>query len=141
MVALDWKPDNRKLSQFGWISLIGFGLIGAFVGWKFGFFAEQKWLVPGIFWGIGGLSAILALIFPAGLRPLYWVLMGISAVIGPIISTTVLLVIFLLIFTPVALFFRLVGRDALHRKLEPEAESYWIDAKPMPEAKRYFRQY
>ena len=35
--------------------------------------------------------------------------------------------LFFLVFTPVALILRLVGRDAMHRKLDPQAGSYRVD--------------
>lgn len=141
MVDINWKPDTRQLRQFGWISLVGFGIIGAAVGYKFGHFENQTWTVPGILWGIAGLSAILAVIWPGGLRPLYWGLMCISAIIGPIVSTVALLLIFLLVFTPLALWFKIIGRDELRRKLDPNAESYWVDAPPTPKPASYFRQF
>jgi hypothetical protein len=45
------------------------------------------------------------------------------------------------LFTPIAMVFRLVGRDTMKRKFEPESESYWIERTgEMPVANR-FKQY
>lgn len=141
MTEVDWNPDQKKLKQFGIISLFGFGVIGAVLGWRFGWFTEGKWLVPSILWGIGIVSAILAFIQPVLLKPLYWLLTAISAVIGPIIATVIMGAIYLLVFVPLGMIFRLKGRDELHRKILPDAPTYWSEKPPAQEATRYFRQY
>ena len=141
MIDIDWKPDQKKLKQFGIISLFGFGVIGAVLGWRFGWFAEGKWLVPGILWGIGVVSAILAFIQPALLKPTYLILTAISSVIGPIVAAVILGAVFLLVFLPLGIIFRLMGRDELHRKILPDAPSYWGEKPPIQESTRYFRQY
>lgn len=141
MIDIDWKPDQKKLKQFGIISLFGFGVIGAVLGWRFGWFAEGKWLAPGILWGIGVVSAILAFIQPALLKPTYLILTAISSVIGPIVAVIILGAVFLLVFLPLGIIFRLMGRDELHRKILPDAPSYWGEKPPIQESTRYFRQY
>lgn len=141
MIELDWKPDERKLRQFGWISLAGFGLIGGLMGWRFGWFAEGRWLVPGILWSVGVVSALLAALRPSWLRPLYLVLTAFSAVVGPPISLIAMLVIFAVAFVPIGLFFRLMGRDELRLKLDRAASSYWSPKPGKPAPSQYFRQH
>jgi len=141
MTDIDWKPDQKKLKQFGIISLFGFGAIGAILGFRLGWFANDEWLIPGILWGIGVVSAILAFVQPALLKPTYLILTAISAVIGPIVATVILGAVFLLVFLPIGMIFRLMGRDELHRKTLPDAPSYWGDKPPSQDSTRYFRQY
>jgi hypothetical protein len=43
--------------------------------------------------------------------------------------------------TPVALFFRLTGRDPLRRQLDPSAPSYWTAKEQPQDMRRYLRQY
>ena len=38
-------------------------------------------------------------------------------------------IVFFLVFTPMALVLKLLGKDAMRRKLDPQAESYRIDNK------------
>ncbi len=141
MIAIDWNPDESKLRQFGWISLGGFTFLGIIIGLKFGHFSTHSYAVPAVLWTIGLASALLALTKAQWLRPLYMVLMGFSAVVGPIMATIVLGLIFFLVFTPVSLLFRLIGRDELHRRIDHAAITYWATpAAPQP-ASRYFRQY
>jgi hypothetical protein len=141
MAPIDWRPDETKLKQFGWFALPGFGLIGAALGWRLGCFAAGEWLVPMILWGTGVLSAILAFLRPRWLLPLYLVLSAISAVIGPVVATVVMGVIFLLVFVPLGWIFRLRGRDELRLKPDPGATTYWETTPPPVPAKRYFRQF
>ena len=141
MITVDFNPDEKKLKEFGFFSLGGFFLIGLILGLKFRWIQEGEWLVPGILWSIAVLSALLALVAPKLLKPSYLLLTAISAVIGPVIATIIMGLIFLLIFFPLGLIFRLRKRDELHLKLSRDIESYW---EPRPEAQppeRYFRQY
>lgn len=141
MIAVDFNPNEKKLKEFGFFSLGGFFLIGLILGLKFRWIQEGEWLVPAILWGIAVLSALLALVAPKLLKPSYLLLTAISAVIGPVISTIIMGLIFLLIFFPLGLVFKLMNRDELHLKLSPEINTYW-EAKPQAqEPGRYFRQF
>jgi hypothetical protein len=52
-----------------------------------------------------------------------------------------MLLMFYLLITPIALILRLRGRDPLNRKPAPGRSSWWL-AKPSPQDVRsYFRQY
>ena len=141
MVKPDWNPDRRKLREFGWISLAGFAVIGLVLGWKFDWIRNGEWLVPGIFFGLGLLSAVVAMIEPLLLKPSYWLLTAIAAVIGPIVATLVLGLIFFLMFLPIGLVFAIRGRDELRLKRDRQARSYWLPADPGQAPARYFRQY
>ena len=56
--------------------------------------------------------------------------------VGPVIT-----LVFFGLFAPVGLIFRLIRRDALHRKFEPEAPTYWVPRPKITDPKRYFRQF
>ena len=47
--------------------------------------------------------------------------------IGFVLSLVVMRLIYYLVFTPMALWFRLRGRDAMERTLLPDADTYWTD--------------
>ena len=53
----------------------------------------------------------------------------------------VLYFLFFFMLTPVGLFFRLTGKDPLHRRFDPEASSYWTDPRPRRGKESYFRQF
>ena len=47
---------------------------------------------------------------------------------------------YFLLLTPIALLFRLIGRDPLHRRFDRGESSYWAPRKPTASLDRYFHQ-
>jgi hypothetical protein len=142
MLEIDWQPDARRLRQFGLASL-GAGLLLAGVALMRGglatLAAAESWrvVVPLAF---GIVSALLALLRPRWLKPLYLGLTALTWPIGWCVSLLVLLLLFFALFLPVALVFRLLGRDAMRRRYDPSASSYWIERPPASPPASYFRQ-
>ena len=52
--------------------------------------------------------------------------LALSMILGAIVSTILLTVLFYLVVTPIGLLAQVTGKDFLSRKLEPGAASYWI---------------
>ena len=67
--------------------------------------------------------------------------MLIAAPIGIVVSFLAMSLIFYGMVTPLALLFRLTGRDKLNKSPDPSLESYWHvrDQQPTPES--YLKQY
>jgi hypothetical protein len=84
---------------------------------------------------------LLGLIKPAALRWLFVTWMVLAFPIGWLVSQIMLLLMFYLLITPVALLFRLQGRDPLARKPAPERTSFWSPKKVPDDVRSYFRQY
>jgi len=77
-------------------------------------------------WALIACGISLALLaFPRVITPVYrlWIVLGEG--IGFVISRTILAILFFGIFTPVALVFRLIGRDVLAQKPDKSAPSYF----------------
>jgi hypothetical protein len=45
------------------------------------------------------------------------------------------------VITPVALLFRLLGRDALQRRFQPQTDTYWRPKPGATDVHSYFRQF
>jgi hypothetical protein len=58
-----------------------------------------------------------------------------------VVSQLVLLLMFFLVITPVALFLRLRGRDVLHLKRPSEGVSLWKQRPARTEPGRYLKQF
>lgn len=112
------NPTSRDLREFGWVILIGFGLIGWAALYK-GHAAGAAWI-----WKISGAVGLWTLLFPSLAKPFYRAWMGLGAAIGAVTSRIVLAVIFYGLLTPLALFFRWRRRDALRLK-RPAGSTYW----------------
>lgn len=133
---LNLKPTERMLREFGIIALFGFGIIGAFLGWKW-----EVWKLSYVLWAIGAVSAVLALVQPKFLLPLFVVLMAVAFPIGFVISNVLLVILYFGLFTPFSLVFRLIGRDTMKRRFEPDAKSYWIDRTDEKPVAQRFKQF
>ena len=86
---------------------------------------------------VGGLG----LARPMAVRWLFLIAMIVAFPIGWVLSLLMLLIMYYGILTPVAVLFRLRGRDLLGRKPAPGRTSFWV-ARQMPgDIRRYFKQY
>lgn len=145
LVQLNLRPDAKQLRQFGFIALGAFAVLGAVVLWRGGLFGldfgRAARPVAHALWGLGGLSALFSLVLPRANLPLFTALMVVTFPIGIVVSHVVLALLFFGVLTPVALVFRLIGRDPLMRRFEPERESYWIDLPEPRDTENYFRQF
>jgi hypothetical protein len=140
---INWKPQETDLKKFAVSLLIGFPVIAIF-------FFLFKWLSakalpePGFYLWLAAIGAgvgLVCLLIPMIARPLYYVWYTLAACIGIVLANLLFCLLFYALFTPLGLFMRLFGRDALRLKNNPETATYWREAPPTPPAKQYFRQF
>ena len=53
----------------------------------------------------------------------------------------ILAAVYFLMFTPLALIFKLIGRDALQRRLDPRSNTYWQIRATRTDPAAYYRQF
>jgi hypothetical protein len=128
------QPTPRMLRQFAGIWLVFFG----------GLAVWQGVVRDNAAWGlILGIVAVtfgpLGLVKPAAIRPIFAAWMGVALVIGAVVSRLILAALFYLVFTPVGLLFRLIGRDEL-RLRRIDTESYWTEKERPRDVRSYLRQ-
>ena len=88
--------------------------------------------------GIGIVLMVLGATIPRVLKPVYLGWMGVAVVIGSVVTPVILTIFFFLVLTPVGLLFRLLGRDALTRKIDRGASTYWLKKEyPIADRSRY----
>ena len=141
-VKIDWNPPDRQLRQFGWISLVAFPLL---VWLWTGRPVREGWTpavgyAVGIAAAIGVLFALFAVVKPRLLRPVFVGLCVVFWPVGVAVGEVLFAAVFFLLVTPVALFFKLIGRDALERRIDKSARTYWKPRKPPGGPESYFRQ-
>jgi len=134
VVSINWNPDAAGYRSFGRAVFVGFTLIGLVLWWMWGTTGHLPWFI-----GVSGAVYALTLIAPRASRPLYVVWMGIAFVMGTIISTILLALIYWVLFGFVALCFRLKGRDRL--RLRGPGGSTWVTHPGVPARERYERQF
>ncbi len=117
-------------SQVSAQELRKFGLIfGGLVIGLFGLLIPL--LASGLFqklwpWYLGGGVILLALVSPPMLKPLYLAWMKFGDVAGWVNTRIILFLLFFVVVFPVGLVMKIFGFDPLHRKAEPDAESYRV---------------
>ena len=132
LIDANWKPTDRQLRQFGVICLIALPLVGYMWG--------AGTLVIGILAAVGLILAVTGIVVPRAVKPVFLALMIITVPIGIVIGELAMLLIYFGVFLPMGLVFRLLKRDALQRKFDRHATTYW-QAKSQPtSAARYYRQ-
>lgn len=136
LIEIDWSPGRRQLRVFGLSALAAsIVLAGVFV-WLWGL--AIVWAVVAL--ATGAAILLLSLAWPGAARIVYVALSAIGLPVGFVVSFVLLAVFYFLLLTPVALLFRLIGRDSLHRRFDRAADSYWIARKPTAGLDRYFHQ-
>lgn len=115
---VNWNPSRKELRNFGLVLLIGFGVIG-FLTYRSG----RHGLAEGLWIGSAAV-ALLSCAAPVLARPFYVIWMSVGAAIGFVMSRVVMTIIFFVVITPVAIVFRLKGRDALGLR-KSSGVGYW----------------
>ncbi len=116
--------SKKALRSFGWVVGGVLLVIAAVVGWRNDFALTTAAYVLG---GIGGTLVVLGLAVPVVLKPIYRVWMALAVVLGFIMTRVILSVVYYLVMTPIGLAMRLFGKDPMHRRIDPDAASYWIE--------------
>ena len=127
-------PKPKTLRQFAGLWLLCFGGLAAWRAWHGVMDARTETL--------GMMAAViggLGLARPAAIRWIYSGWMILAFPIGWIVSRLMVMLLFYVLFTPIALVFRLMGRDALHLR-RAQAASYWTPKAQPADVKDYFRQ-
>lgn len=126
---------NKKLRTFGIALMVFLGLIG-YSQFKKGHIDLSYW-----YWGIGVTYAFLSLAVPVVTKPVYRGAMFLAYILGWINTRLILGILYYVIFTPLALIFRLIRRDALDRKWDKNATSYWKIQAPHQGKEQYLKQF
>jgi hypothetical protein len=117
------RVNAKELRQFGLL----FGLLlmlffGLLLPWLWGRpWPQWPWLAGGALW-------LWALVLPRTIYYPYRGWMAVGAVLGWINTRILMSIVFNLVVLPTGLVLRLMGRDPLHRRLDPGAESYRVPA-------------
>ena len=137
IAEINWNPTTRDLKQFGMIWLPAFLML---VGAMTFYFAESTSAAVAL--GALALTAgVIGYLRPGAIRPIFVGMMGVTFPIGWVVSHAIFLFIFYFVVTPIGLLMRLAGRDALERKLDRTASTYWHPYQQETSRARYLRQF
>jgi len=137
LVEMNWHPDHRQCRQFGWGALVMLPLISLVLYWT-GRLPQGWAFVPA---GVGVVIFALSRISDSLVRPIYVGLTLLGLPIGWVMSYVILAVFYFGILTPLALVFKIIGRDAMCRRLDKTAKTYWVPHRPAASMRQYFNQF
>jgi Na+/proline symporter len=135
IIEINKNPSRRELTVFGLLFFVFTGVVGAGLYFRSGNHEAGRAV-----WIAGALLTALYFLIPAVRRPFYLGWLYVTFPIGFVLSHIILGAVYYLVFTPIGLLMRLTGHDPMQRKLDPAAESYWVEHDPHDDPKRYFRQ-
>jgi hypothetical protein len=125
--TVNTNPDKQELRKFGLVFATAMVLIfGLFFPWLL----ERPW--PTWPWIVAAAFAVPALLFPQVLKHVFLLWMKIGHALGWINSRIILGILFFLMFAPVALVLRLLGKDMLKQRLDASATTYRIASEQLP---------
>jgi hypothetical protein len=120
------QPEPAKGGSdraFGVVFTVVFAIVGL---WPVTGGGPPRW------WSLGmaALFLVAALARPVLLAPLNRLWTRFGGLLHRITNPVIMGLVFYLAVTPTALIMRCMGKDLLHRKLDRDAESYWIERRP-----------
>ncbi len=129
---------QHKIPELGKKGLREFGLLFGVVfvvifGLFFPWLLEREW--PAWPWIVAAPFWLLALIYPMWLRVVYRLWMRFGLLASRVMTPLVLGIVFFVMISPMALIMRLMGKDPMHRALDPEQESYRVKSTRSPREK------
>ena len=112
------KGTRENLRKFAITVTVVLAVIGVVLLWKNRAGYQYLWIV-----------AVLLIVcdwaVPAILKPLYFVWMAFAALLGWIMTRVILGILFYIIFTPIGVIGRLLGKRFLDLRWKAAADSYW----------------
>lgn len=114
-------PGSNR--SFG-IVMAGAFLLLALVNWWHGG-PSWSWTA-----GLAGLFLTVAWLYPAALRPLNWIWYRFGLLLHKLVSPVIMALLFYVTIVPIGLVMRVLGKDMMRLKRDPEHGSYWIVREP-----------
>jgi len=136
VVDINWNPSRKELKLFAVLQVVFFVIAGTILVDKGG-----SSTVSAVIVGVSAVLGIAGWFQPAIVRPVYVGWMVAVFPIGCFVSYLILAAVFYLLFTPIGLIMKLVGKDPLQRKFDRTAKTYWQPRATPSDSSRYFRQF
>ena len=141
MIDIDWNPNAQKLRQFAIASVVGFPLIALLLRKLLPLVnvnPPSNIVMIGLI--LGGAVCLLGLLTPRLALPCDWMLITLSCPIGLALGWSALPLIYLGLFTPIAIGLKVLGKDPMTRDAG-DRRSHWSKRKPLPPAAPHHKQY
>ena len=125
------KSDKKELRQFGITIGIILSLLGVLFLWR-----DKDWYTYLLI--ISVVFLFFGLFIPILLKPIHKTWMTLSVLLGWFVTRVIMIILFYLVVTPIALLARLFGKDFLATKFNRNVNSYWIPREAIKHDKRNY---
>jgi large-conductance mechanosensitive channel len=109
--------------SFGIVMAAAFSVLALLNGWHSG----RLWPWTG---GLAVIFLAAALLYPAALKPLNRLWLKFGLLLHKVVNPIMMAFVFFGAVLPTGLIMRMMGKDLLRLKREPDADSYWIVRRP-----------
>ena len=132
---VQWNPGPTELRSFARAMLIGFAVIGLLAAWRQDGFGTVTYTL----WGSGAILAVAALMPVVG-KFAHLLVYVVTGILGFVISRIILTAVFFLLFTPLGLLLKALGKDFLHTR-RSSSGTEWIAHAPMSDRQSFYRRF
>jgi hypothetical protein len=128
------KEDPKEWRKSTLLTVLALTILSSILCWR-GVLSVQGWRAM-LF--VLALASLTSLFFPRWFRGYYRVSTRFGFWLSLMLARIVLTGLFFIVITPLALIFRLSGKDALHLKRSSDVGTYWTSSKPTSPLDRLF---
>lgn len=128
-------PPRKTLRQFAWLFLLVFGTMAGYRAYR-----GDVGTATVALGSVAIVVGVIGTISPSSIRYLYTSWMIAAFPIGWTLSQIVIALLFFAVFTPFAVVFKVMNRDALRLRKNPDG-TYWIRTQSMAQVESYYSQY
>ena len=125
--------ERKQMKTFG-AGLLVIGAVAASLAWFWRENANAAVILISVFWSIG----LLHLLLPKVARPIFAVWMRFAGAMAWFNTRLLLILFFHLIVWPVGLIMKIIRRDALDRRMDPGATTYWVEKDEHPNGRSHY---
>ena len=139
---VNWQPDTAARRTFAKSLIIGFPCV-AVVVLLAGKLAGGAWN-PGFALRLGGFGAAAGVLFyavPAIAWPFYVTWYALACCVGLVMGNVLMGLLFYVLVTGLGLAKRAFGSQPIRKSVDRQAATYWHNAPPPPNPKRYYSQF
>ncbi len=124
-----YKYNGRK---FGFTMAIAFTVFALF------FLYRQRMTVVTVLGSLAAFFLLFALVAPRVLEPIEKVWMAFARILGAINTRIIMGLFYMLFFVPIALLFKVIGRDEMRRRWTAGSETNWEEYRPRQRDTRHY---
>ena len=137
LIEINWYPKQKELRNFANIAMVASLIISCLLYLFKGVRIQWAAIIVAAGFAIF-LSSFVSLKLT---KIIYLGLIMVTFPIGWAVSMILLTAFYFLLLVPLGFIFRLIGRDPLCRRFDPDAKSYWLARRETDSLDRYFHQY